>query len=89
MHNGIVTAPVLFATEEYPQIRDIIGRDFTQEGDYEKVLELVLKSKAIERTQELADNLLEKSLAAIQFIPPEVVSNSFTELIASVTLRKK
>lgn len=87
--NGIVTAPVLFAIEQYPEIRDIIGRNFSRDDDYDRAVMLTVTSDGLQRTQQLADELLNKSLAALSFLPPSLLSDSFSELIASVTTRRK
>jgi hexaprenyl-diphosphate synthase len=89
LRNGIITAPVLFATEECPQIRDFIARDFSHDGDHDTVIKMVLASCGIQKTQELAEQLLDRSLSALAFLPPSLVSDSFADLIASVTLRRK
>ncbi|PJF18874.1 Solanesyl diphosphate synthase [Paramicrosporidium saccamoebae] len=89
LRNGIVTAPVLFAMEEFPVIRDYVGRGFSQNNDHEKVIEMVLESNGVARTQELAEDLLSKSMHALSFLPSDVTSQSFNDLISSVTLRTK
>jgi geranylgeranyl pyrophosphate synthase len=89
LRNGIVTAPVLFAMQEFPMIRDYVGRGFSQTGDYEKVIQMVLESNGVIRTQELADDLLTKSMQSLSFLPSDVTSQSFNGLISSVTQRTK
>jgi len=34
---GLATAPVLYALEEFPELKPLIERKFSQEGDVEKV----------------------------------------------------
>jgi hexaprenyl-diphosphate synthase len=34
---GLATGPVLYAAEEYPELQQLIQRNFTQEGDIELV----------------------------------------------------
>lgn len=38
---GLATAPVLYATEKYPELEDMIARRFSQPGDVEKAFECV------------------------------------------------
>merc|ERR1712023_411068 len=47
MQNGHATAPVLYAMEEHPELRDLITQRFKNEGDPERGLELVLDSEGI------------------------------------------
>ena len=51
---GLATAPVLFAAEEYPQLRELIHRRFRREGDVDQALLWVQKSSGIERAEALA-----------------------------------
>lgn len=54
LKGGIATAPVLFAAEEYPELSPLILRRFNSEGDVDTAVRLVMQSRGIERTQELA-----------------------------------
>lgn len=49
---GLATAPVLFASENYPELKQMIERRFTEPGDVEKayktVLEVSFRTKIIE-----------------------------------------
>ena len=38
---GLATAPVLYATEKYPELEEMIARRFSQPGDVEKAFECV------------------------------------------------
>ena len=46
LRNGIVTAPLLFAMEEHPVIREVIGRNFAANGDWENVFKLATTDKS-------------------------------------------
>ncbi|MBE9127415.1 MULTISPECIES: solanesyl diphosphate synthase [unclassified Coleofasciculus] len=52
--SGNLTAPVLYALEEKPYLEVLIEREFAQPDDINQALELVEKSKGIERSRELA-----------------------------------
>jgi len=54
IHQGTLTAPVLFAMEQFPEIREYAKRRFKYSDDISKTLLAVEKSKGIERTLELA-----------------------------------
>lgn len=40
---GLATAPVLFASHEFPRLNTLIMRRFSRQGDTEEALELVKK----------------------------------------------
>uniref|UniRef100_A0A7S4AP27 Uncharacterized protein n=1 Tax=Pseudo-nitzschia australis TaxID=44445 RepID=A0A7S4AP27_9STRA len=62
---GLSTAPVLFAAEEYPELEVMMDRKFKEEGDVLTSRELVLQSRGIERTKELARVHAERAMEAI------------------------
>ena len=62
---GLSTAPVLFAAEEYPELEVMMDRKFKEEGDVQTSRELVLQSRGIERTKELARVHAERAMEAI------------------------
>ena len=37
LESGVATAPVLYAAEEFPEIKEMMQRDFSQSGDVERV----------------------------------------------------
>lgn len=53
--SGVVTAPVLYAAEEHPELIDMIQRKFKADGDVSRANELVFGSKGIERTRKMAE----------------------------------
>ena len=70
LREGIATAPVLFAAEEFPEIRDLIGRRFKKEGDVEQAAAWVKRSSGIEKTKRLARRHAAEAAAAIDALPP-------------------
>lgn len=52
--SGVITAPVLYAAEEHPELIDMIQRKFKNEGDVSRANELVYNSDGIERTRQMA-----------------------------------
>ena len=53
--SGVVTAPVLFAAEEHPELVEMIQRKFKGDGDVARANELVFDSRGIQRTRNMAD----------------------------------
>ncbi|MBW4656164.1 MAG: solanesyl diphosphate synthase [Kaiparowitsia implicata GSE-PSE-MK54-09C] len=54
LQSGNLTAPVLYALEEKPYLNVLIEREFAQETDLEQAIDLVLSSKGIQRSWDLA-----------------------------------
>lgn len=54
IHQGTLTAPVLFAMEQFPEVREYAKRRFQSPDDISKTLLAIEKSKSIERTLGLA-----------------------------------
>jgi len=52
---GLATGPVLFASQEFPQLEPLILRRFSRAGDVETAWELVIKSAGLDKTRALAD----------------------------------
>merc|ERR1712106_459012 len=63
---GLATAPVLFASVQYPQLNTLILRHFQESGDVEEAFHLVCESQGLERTKELARQYSRQALDSIQ-----------------------
>ncbi|CAK7352280.1 unnamed protein product [Dovyalis caffra] len=69
IRHGIVTAPILFAMEEFPQLRAVIDRGFDNPENIDLALEYLGKSHGIQRTRELAAKHANLAAAAIDSLP--------------------
>ncbi|KAK4491571.1 hypothetical protein RD792_002323 [Penstemon davidsonii] len=69
IRHGIVTAPILFAMEEYPELRAIVDKGFEDSANLDLALEYLGKSRGIERTMELATMHANLASAAIDSFP--------------------
>ncbi len=78
--SGYLTAPALFALEEHNYLQIIIKREFSQEGDLEQALSLIRDSKAIKRSQELAENFSREASESIDWLPESPAKESLLEL---------
>ena len=65
---------MLFAAEEFPGLRDLIGRRFKREGDVERAAAWVKQSQGIEKTKHLARRHAAEAAAAIDALPPAETS---------------
>ncbi|KAB2021103.1 hypothetical protein ES319_D07G116700v1 [Gossypium barbadense] len=69
IRHGIITAPILFAMEEYPQLRAVVDKGFDNPANVDIALEYLGKSRGIERTKELAMKHANLAAAAIDSLP--------------------
>ena len=53
--SGVITAPVLYAAEQHPELKDMIQRKFKNDGDVSRAIELVFDSDGIQRTRAMAE----------------------------------
>lgn len=73
LKNGIVTAPVIFAIQEYEKTGDktlenLIKNKLKSEKDFKKAMKLVLDSKGIEKARLLGDEYAQKAVDALEVI---------------------
>jgi len=87
MRSGNLTAPVLYAMEEEPTIRQFVDREFSQEGDWEEALALVRRSQGIERTRALASHHAKLAVASLQSLPASPSRQSLIDLADYVVSR--
>ncbi|XP_020970170.1 solanesyl-diphosphate synthase 1, mitochondrial [Arachis ipaensis] len=66
---GIVTAPILFAMEEFPQLRAVVDKGFDNPDNVDIALEYLGKSRGIQRTKDLAIMHANLAAAAIDSLP--------------------
>ncbi|KAK2642935.1 hypothetical protein Ddye_024698 [Dipteronia dyeriana] len=76
IQHGIVTAPILFAMEEFPQLRAVVDQGFEKSPNVDiliclemQALEYLGKSRGIQRTRELAMKHANLAAAAIDSLP--------------------
>ncbi|XP_020206027.1 solanesyl diphosphate synthase 3, chloroplastic/mitochondrial [Cajanus cajan] len=69
IRHGIVTAPILFAMEEFPQLRAVVDEGFEDPANVDLALEYLGKSRGIQRTKELAVEHANLAAAAIDSLP--------------------
>ncbi|KAG5404247.1 hypothetical protein IGI04_010366 [Brassica rapa subsp. trilocularis] len=69
IRHGIITAPILFAMEEFPQLRNVVGQLEKDPTNVDIALEYLGKSNGIQRTRELAMEHANLAAAAIGSLP--------------------
>ncbi|MQL79848.1 hypothetical protein Taro_012299 [Colocasia esculenta] len=66
---GNLTAPVIFALQREPKLRDIIDSEFNESGSLDSAIELVFKCGGIERAQDLAKEKADLAIKSLQCLP--------------------
>jgi all-trans-nonaprenyl-diphosphate synthase len=80
LKSGNLTAPVLYALEEKPYLEPLIDREFAQEGDLEQAIALVLDSKGVERSRQLANHHAQMAVQYLGDLPPSESRQALIEL---------
>lgn len=87
LKSGNLTAPVLYALEEKPYLETLIDREFAQEGDLEQAIDLVLDSKGVERSRQLANHHSQMAVQYLSDLPPSESRQALIELADYVLSR--
>ncbi|RZC43669.1 hypothetical protein C5167_036615 [Papaver somniferum] len=95
IRHGIITAPILFAIEEFPQLQEVINRGLSDPADVDLALEYLGKSRGIQRAKELATEHANLAASAINSLPQSDDDNvrrsrrALVDLTHIVITRKK
>jgi len=84
---GLATAPVLFAKKEFPELADLINRNFKIEGDVEKAFETVLKSSGLAETKRFAKEYATKAISDIKDLRESSYKDELRRLAESTVER--
>lgn len=93
LKDGILTAPVLFALEEYkqknnPVLENLIQKKFNNDKDFKQALDLIFKSKGIQKAKELANYYVKKSVDALNIFEDSIYKQSLIKLSNYIIGRK-
>ncbi|XVF40081.1 hypothetical protein PTKIN_Ptkin01aG0083300 [Pterospermum kingtungense] len=89
IQHGIITAPILFAMEEFPQLHAVVYQGFDNPENIDIALEYLGKSNAIQRTRELATKHANLAAAAINSLPESNDENVIKSRRALVDLTQR
>lgn len=87
LKSGLATAPTLFAAEEHPKLKALIGRKFESPGDVDEALAIVQQSNGLKKCRDLAQVHVEKALEAIYILGPSSARDSLVALASKVVTR--
>lgn len=80
LKQGNLTAPVLFALEEVPQLQGLIAGEFANEAELEQAIALVKNSNGIAKARELAKKHSRLALSMLDCLPPCPYRQSLEDL---------
>lgn len=80
LKDGNITAPVLFALEEKPQLHTLIARELKEELDLTAALALIEQSTGIDRAKDLAKHHTKLALQSLESLPPSPYKKSLLGL---------
>lgn len=90
MDLGLSTAPILYAAQEYKELRPLVMRRFKEKGDKQTALEFLYKSPtAMDKARALALFHAERAVQAILRLPQSEARDALIRLTHAVITRKK
>lgn len=90
MDLGLSTAPILYAAQEYKELRPMVMRRFKKDGDKQTALEHLYKSEtAMNKAKNLAEYHAEKAVSAILRLPQSEARDALIRLTHVCITRKK
>lgn len=78
---GNLTAPVIFALEKEPKLREIIESEFCETGSLDEAIELVKSCGGIESAQVLAKEKADLAIQSLQSLPPSGFRSALEEMV--------
>ncbi len=85
--SGNLTAPTLYALQEYPQLTELIATEFEDSADLEKALSLVHDSQGIAKSRALAQHHAQLAVAQLTDLPDSASLQALVEMADYVLKR--
>lgn len=85
----MVTAPLFFAMEDFPDIRRLAERRFESESDVSTALDYIKRSHALEKTEQYAKKIVDDALACLQPLVPSEALEALVDLANAVIYRRR
>lgn len=90
MDLGLSTAPILYAAQEFPELRPLVKRRFSKKGDKEQALEALYSSDvAMDKAKALANFHAQCAVDALMRLPQTEARDALVRLTHTVITRKK
>nr|YP_010198421.1 prenyl transferase [Gracilaria pachydermatica]UAD86837.1 prenyl transferase [Gracilaria pachydermatica] len=78
LKNGNLTAPLIFALQENSELYNLIEREFEQNNDVHKAIEIIKGSNGIQKSYDLAQEHIQASIQAINKIDNRLAQESLS-----------
>lgn len=78
---GNLTAPVIFALDKEPKLRNIIDSEFCESGSLDEAIELVKRCGGIEKAQALAKEKADLAIQSLQCLPSSSFRLALEEMV--------
>ena len=93
LRNGILTAPVLYALQEYrnkkdPMLQKIINNKLQGKKDFSLAMQLVVNSGGIEKSRKLAEEYISNAINALDILEDNIYKKALIDL-AIYTLKRE
>lgn len=89
VRQGVVTAPILFALEEFPEIGALVDRRCSVQGDTDRLVEFVQRADGIGKTRQLARKHVHRAVEAIVDVLPASDHRSALINLADFALQRQ
>lgn len=90
MDLGLSTAPILYAAQEFPELKPLVMRRFKKKGDKEKALEALYSSDVgMDKAKALANFHAQSAIDALMRLPQTEARDALVRLTHTVVTRKK
>jgi all-trans-nonaprenyl-diphosphate synthase len=78
--SGNLTAPTLYALEEYPELAAAIATEFTNPDTLNQAIDLVMHSRGIARSRQLAEECARSATSQLKDLPPSTSRQALIDL---------
>lgn len=89
LRQGTTTAPVLFAANQFPEVREMMIRKYSQPGDIERTLECVEQSNGVEQSKQLAREYADAAVAAVLQLNSSPAQSGLVTMIDNILRRDR
>ena len=66
LKNGNITAPIIFAIEELPELKLLINRELKKQEEINQIITIIKETQAIEKAKDLAKEHVQASLQSLE-----------------------
>lgn len=84
-----ITAPLLLAWEKYPELGELIKREFSEAGDIQLAEKMIHDADSLNRTRELAQEYAAKAVEQLMILPDSEARASLINLTHTLINRKQ